>query len=425
MTPDALCRVTIQRADDEVDVALPRHVPVGRLLPAIVDLVSGDEAAIACQWRLARIVGGVLDDALSLGDNEIRDGDILLLGVEDPPPPQWTARDPSHTVAAVHDARPCARAVSSTCGLLLVTAGVAALVRSDSPTALVIGAIVVVISAAAAVITRGDRYRCTALSVIAVTIAGAVGFRAIPTAPLPAHLLLASAAIIAMAVALARLRECDTRWMTAVLTASAIACAVCVIVVLCHWEADAGGAALAAASVAVLTLAPRIALTVAGITADHADAAAATRAHHTLTGVVAGTAAAAALGAGVAAAGELNDGSGWLAAGFPTLMALVAGLRSRVYRDAACRAALLVSGFVCAAIGFGAAAVAAPALSPWIGLLLAAVGLAALSGAYGVTLSPLMRRAVDVGQHVTLAAVLPAACWLGDVFGVVRSVTLT
>jgi type VII secretion integral membrane protein EccD len=424
MISDALCRVTVQRDGDAVDLALPRHVPISRLVPAIVDIVGGDDATTVCHWRLARIGQSALDGSLSLGDNGIDDGAILLLDIDDPPPPQWTVLDPSSTIAAVHHVGYRAGAAALACGMVLLFPGVVALVRSASSVASVIGALLVAVSTAAAIVTRRDKCRCSALSVVALVLAGVVGARAVPAAAVSAHVLLASAGTFAVAVVLMRLSGCATVLLAAVLTASMLIGVVCAVVVICGWDADTGAAALAALSVAVVATAPRIALAVAGISPDRGDALSATLALRTLTGVVAGTAAAATLGAGVATAAELADGSHWTAVGFPMLLGAVAVLRSRSYADAACRAALSVSGAACVAIGFTAALLAVPAHAPWIGLVPAAVGLAVMRPADGTVMSPVVGRATDVLHHVALAAVFPAACWVGDLFDFIRNVTL-
>ena len=79
--PDPLCRLSIQHGPHTVDLALPNEAPVGLLLPSIVDLVQRGGVAIdeGRQWHLSRVGQERLDAAVSLHDNAIRDGELLLL----------------------------------------------------------------------------------------------------------------------------------------------------------------------------------------------------------------------------------------------------------------------------------------------------------------------------------------------------------
>jgi len=79
--PGPLCRLLIQHGPDSVDLALPRDALIGALLPSIVDLVHrGPVAAVeGRQWYLSRVGQEHFDEATSLYDNAIRDGELLLL----------------------------------------------------------------------------------------------------------------------------------------------------------------------------------------------------------------------------------------------------------------------------------------------------------------------------------------------------------
>ena len=107
---DSLCRLTVQHAGDDefhaVDLALPSQTCVGQLMPAIVDLVCRDTVASETGrlWRLSRVGGPPLDESLTLDDNEIRDGELLLLTAAETPAPEWADSDPNHTVARAGNA---------------------------------------------------------------------------------------------------------------------------------------------------------------------------------------------------------------------------------------------------------------------------------------------------------------------------------
>ena len=100
----SLCRLTVQGGGDDgppaVDLALPRNADVGLLVPSIVDLVHRDAApAAARRWRLSRIGGSPLDESMTLNENDISDGDLLLLTAVEAPAPQWVTHDPCQSVA--------------------------------------------------------------------------------------------------------------------------------------------------------------------------------------------------------------------------------------------------------------------------------------------------------------------------------------
>jgi hypothetical protein len=47
-----------------------------------------------------------------------------------------------------------------------------------------------------------------------------------------------------------------------------------------------------------------------------------------------------------------------------------------------------------------------------------------LSGVFGATVNPLARRTVEVLEYLALAAVVPLACWVGGLYGLIRGVSL-
>lgn len=99
-------------------------------------------------------------------------------------------------------------------------------------------------------------------------------------------------------------------------------------------------------------------------------------------------------------------------------------LRVRTHIDLRRRIALMVAGHIAVAAGVVLVVVSAPGQANWVCVLATAIGLTALGGAVGVTLSPLARRAVDLVEYLALAAVVPLACWVGGVYGLVRGLSL-
>ena len=68
-----------------LDVVLPSGIPVEELVPAIVDLIGGAASGAPKRWRLDRPVGERLEESLSLCDNGVRDGDLLILDSAEAP----------------------------------------------------------------------------------------------------------------------------------------------------------------------------------------------------------------------------------------------------------------------------------------------------------------------------------------------------
>jgi type VII secretion integral membrane protein EccD len=74
------CRVTVAAPNSRIDVALPEDVPLSDVYPEILRL-SGQtpEEAAPTGYNLVRRDGSVLDDGRSLSEQQIRDGELLLL----------------------------------------------------------------------------------------------------------------------------------------------------------------------------------------------------------------------------------------------------------------------------------------------------------------------------------------------------------
>ncbi|WP_437015639.1 type VII secretion integral membrane protein EccD [Streptomyces sp. enrichment culture] len=74
------CRVTVAAPNSRIDVALPEDVPLSDVYPEILRL-SGQtpEEAAPTGYNLVRRDGSVLDDGRSLAEQQVRDGELLLL----------------------------------------------------------------------------------------------------------------------------------------------------------------------------------------------------------------------------------------------------------------------------------------------------------------------------------------------------------
>jgi type VII secretion integral membrane protein EccD len=427
--PNSLCRLTVQcDADNAVDVALPMDVPVYELLPSLVDTAVGSGVADACRWHLSRVSAGALDDSRSLRANHIRDGEVLLLTVDEPAAPQWVVLDPSRTVAQAGNADlgVTQRVLPRICGVFMALISIVTLVWSATTAALIIGAIVAAASAAAAIVTRRvevDAWPCVSLAVVSVLFTAVVGFLVVPTGSVAAHTLLSSAAAFSAATALARLVRCGTGCFTAMSVVTLLLTVVAAVAVVWSWHAEAYGAALAALSLMALAAAPRIAIVLAGIRpADDVTTARAVVAHQMLTGLVAGASTGGAVGATVAALGGSSPTLARVV--FAAVVGMAMMLRARTYADGSRCITLLIGGLLSVAVGVAVAAAAQREHAHWIGVLAAAAGAVVLSPLFRSTANPLARRAVEMLDYVGLAAVVPAACWVGGLFGFARTVSL-
>ena len=96
-----LARVTIAAPRRRVDVALPEHVPAAELLPGLLR-AAGDELADQGQehggWVLRKSDGTLIDQARTIGSQELRDGDVLHLM---PRQAEWPEMDYDDVVDAI------------------------------------------------------------------------------------------------------------------------------------------------------------------------------------------------------------------------------------------------------------------------------------------------------------------------------------
>jgi len=430
LMPESLCRLTVASCTDdthrEVDLELPAHVDVGQLLPQIVDLVHCDTAAApGLDWLLSRPGELPMDESATLNDNDVRDGDLLILTTKEPLVAEWSYCDPCHAVAA--DTAPVPRVLPAFICVLIGGFGAAVLAWPAAGMAVTsrifVGTCLALASAAGAVAARrfrGDRLICTTLSLVAVVYSGALGFLAVRTGTPVSGLLLGSAAIFTAAILLLRVTDCGRVCLTTLATMGALIAATATVAIACELALDAGGAALVVLSLATLGFAPRLSMIFSGTTPDAVPNAG--RCHRILTGLVTGSSIAAAAGAAAVAAGE---GSALRGTCFIAIVALVLLLRARTHVDATRRSSLIAASMLSVVAGFIAAAAAAPAYAHVISVLAAMVGAAALGWLVSASVSPIVLRTVEVVEYVALAAVIPMACWVGGIYGWARGMNLS
>ncbi|WP_194291583.1 EsaB/YukD family protein, partial [Cumulibacter manganitolerans] len=77
---DGLARITVAAPQRRIDIALPEDVPVAELMASLVR-AAGESAADDAQqtggWILHRADGAPIELSRTLGDQQVRDGEVL------------------------------------------------------------------------------------------------------------------------------------------------------------------------------------------------------------------------------------------------------------------------------------------------------------------------------------------------------------
>lgn len=440
---DAVRRVAVQISGESggtvVDLALPGAVEVAELIPAIMDLVGSVDTESPATWQLSRIGGPTLDASRSLTQNGVRDGELLLLTSSGIAPPAH--RDPTGSSRADDDRNDWPPGLSRFAGLWLAIAGTvtvawSGLMRADAIRT--IPAALLTLGAAAAILPwrhRRDQATLTVSALIVVALATALGLLAVPDGPTAANVLLAAAAGSAAAATMMRVSRAGTIPLGAVATCGAILAVSMTPAALWSVSTPAVGALLVTASIGVLGLAPRFSIALSGLTptldidaepdrdVPHDDDQM-VRGNAILTGLLTGAAIAAVVGTAAVALGSGQTAPWWVAATFVAVVAAALLLRARSHADTARRVVLIGTGTTCATVALGAAVVHLDRFATVPGALAVGIGFAVTTGLAGSTVSPLIRRAADLVEYLALAALLPLACWVGGVYGLVRGLTL-
>jgi type VII secretion integral membrane protein EccD len=396
-----------------VDVALPSGAPVAELLPAIVELVddrmTGGDAAR--RWRLERPSGGSLEESLSLDDNGVRDGELLILSPDRAPTlgpmrrAAWqeamTARPSTFTVGESLPGAVC---------LLTAVLAAASFAWTAGSASATTNAIIAGVGAAAAMAVTVVTGYATASSIAVVSLASATGFLAVPSGPAAPNVFLAAVAAFTAALLMLRLAG----RVSPALVATAALSLLAAVVTLVAMPVVLVGAALSTASLALLTLAPRLSVLTARLGSEHWQGDAAERAvtgHATLTGLVAGCAAGAATGAVVVAIACRADPPATVA--FTAVIATALFLRARTYIDAIRQIALITGGLASAVAGLHVAFSAYQGAVGPVACVLVVIGLIAVRRP---RCGAAVARLVDLLDYAALAAVVPVACWVGGGF---------
>jgi type VII secretion integral membrane protein EccD len=441
--PDSLCRVTVGCADSDraVDLALPSRTYVGELLPPIVDIVYGEAAGppTGSLWHLALIGRAPLDVGMTLEQQDVRDGDHLMLVDCITPTPRWVVIDPADAIAQTcgSGCDGTAVAVAGFVGFAVVSAAVLLWsgARAGAVTAVSLAVVFAVMAAAAQRIRPRSSASVTACAG-AVLHAAVAGFLAVPAGEPFAHVLLAASAASSSAALFRWLLRCGTVCLTAVIIGCAMCAGVAAIGTVWRLPTNLLGACLAVLSLGALAVAPKLAMVVTRIgpspEADEGDPlnmVAVQRdapvAHQTLTGIVLGSAACAVFAMLLISFEAVHSaGSPVGAVVFTAVIGLALLLRVRTHVEPARRIILATAGLFLAAMCFVVSAVSAPAYSDWVSIVAAAAAASVLCSSWDLSVHPFARRAVDIAEYLVLAAVVPAAFWVGGIYGRVRDTGL-
>ena len=109
---------------------------------------------------------------------------------------------------------------------------------------------------------------------------------------------------------------------------------------------------------------------------------------------------------------------------FAAVVGLVMVLRARTHVHVYRRAALVTAGLAAIAACGTDIVVSAPGQANWVCLVATAIGVSMLGRRFTSTGNILRRRALDVLEYVALGAVLPLACWVGGLYGLVRGLSM-
>ncbi len=455
-----LCRVTVRTCgfgtSTAVDLTLPTSPELGEILSAIVDLVGvGHETAdgVPERLRLARVDGSALDESVSLLENGIRDGDVLLLAAEPIPRPEQHSEDPGQHAVEMSASADRGTAWAHSMGSVACwwSTGVGATTLawpgpSAPGTRAVVAAVVAVAATVAAILINhlgAQPLPTLTLGMTAAVFGAIAGFLAVPGGPGPPNYFLAAAICSTVAAVLMHVTSCGTTLFTAIAAFSAVAAVAAAVAALWPAPTAAVGAALAAASLAMINAAAKLSIVLTGLsprmpssvdtTADEdplpagVGALRVARGHQTLTGLLAGFSLSAALGVALVVADRRNHAT-WSGIAFTGAVSAALILRAVQQRGSSRSTTILTAGFITITAGFTHLTLTSPGQTPWFGLIAMILGAGALCltlADVGERLSPFVRRGIELVDYLALAAVVPLACWVGGLFGFVRGLSLT
>lgn len=425
-----------------VDLLLPADCPVAVLIPPIVDVVlNGSATATAPQrWRLTHIGGRPLDTSMTLLENTVHDGDMLLLTTETVSAPDSRPGDSSSVVvAATGQMSTAMRQGTLTAAGIAVTAVSAAALALTGDTAgtsmhLWAAAVLSAASAGGAVmIGRATPQLRLTLSLAAVIFGVVTGFLAGPGAPWAPAVLLTASSGFAVSILMLHLTGGNTALLTALAAAAGVIAVVGAIGVTTKMPFGTAGAILTVLSLAVLSAAPKLSVAVAGLGPSRPEIGGgrAGLAHQVLTGLVSGWSSSAMLGAVTVAAVAVPESvppesvPPAVAAMFAADVGLLLLLRQRTHVDAHRRLALGVAGLCALTAALVVTVSASPEHASWLCGAGAVAGIAAAGWTARTTPpNPVVRQCLHMLECLALAAVVPLAAWVMGMYSLAGTLSL-
>ncbi len=452
-------RVTVVAPRTRIDVALPADVVVSDLLPILLNMAkeaTPDGGVRHGGWCLAKLGDSPLDPARTLASLGIIDGELLQLRRrnENPPPPLFDDVVEAIAESAADSFRPWTKETARRFGhiagaLALITAAVSLFLSGPVfggdgnalLAAIFAGGAAIASLATGAVLARAYAAPDTGVLIVAagsLPAAFVAGFYVVPGEIGRPHVLLGSIMVLVFASAAIMLVGTGVTVFIAAATGAAATTAAFTFATLVAHPIAGIAAATGAVALAAMSLLPRLTLQLAKLPmpvvpsstedfkeeTDFPEYEAIERrtaiAHEYLTGMNIGTGLIAALSAIVAA----GDGT-LFGPAYAAVVALVLMLRGRAYANGAQAVALLTSGMLASAgilLGWLTEASALHrALFVFATLIVLGAGALVLGVVFpNRKFSPVLRRLVDVVEAILIAAVLPLAVAVMDLYLVMR-----
>ena len=437
-----------------IDLALPSDVAVANLLPMVLTMAgesTTDGGSSHGGWCLAKLGGEAIDPDRPLSSLGVVDGDLLQLRhrSDNPPPPLFDDVVDAIAVSAPDSYRPWTESTARTLGMVagglaLLTGAVALYLAGPGlgvAAAASGGAVVTLVAGAVIARVYGETSTGVLVAAGSLPLGFVSGLYVVPGDVHAENLVLACTLTLVLAAASIMMIGDGITPFVATATAAALGALVFLAASLVD-RPDAGIAAAAAAvALGGISALPRLTIQLSRLPMPQVPGSAqdlqqdpgfpdytaierrAGLAHQYMTGMIIGSGAVAAIGAVLASAG------GTLGIVLAVVVAAVLLLRARSYANGSQAIALLVSGMAAVAgLLAGLMAVASQANQPgsllavFVGLL----GLAMLALILGVVLprrrfSPVLRHSVDVSEAVLIAAVLPLALGVLDLYNTFRA----
>jgi type VII secretion integral membrane protein EccD len=458
-----LRRVVVYADSHYVDLVLSAALPIGALIPPIVDILAGEcsqsAEPVAIRHQLSVPGSIALDPSKTLAQSEIRDGTVLMLTSSSTvlTPPRFDDVAEAVSASLVSTARPWTRQAARLIGALsascLAASGAAIMIGTAFGTndvrrggcagvAAAAGVIALLAALAAHRVFRDGTAGLT-LGLAAGGFVALAGLLVIPGQLGAPNALLATAATATSATVM-RVTGCCATVFTALACFSIVESAAAVVGAVTGVPLPAIGAASAAISLILVEASAPVSIMLTGLSSHatsepdnardkrmptpHRLSARAIRANTWLTSLVAAFSATAALGAISAAAGSLfADGPRWLGIAFATITGGVLLLRARSHPDLVRSVPLIAAGIVTLGAALVITAVAYPPHTPYIAAVSTMLSAAALCLGFiirAMRLSPIGRRGLELLEYLALAVVVPLACGICGLYGAARGMNL-